>query len=276
MRKNFYLNIQLFAESEVTDETPTEEVENNEEAETSENAEADTDTKDNDKGEAEKKAKSDEDKKRKQNSENAQRRIQERLEKQEKENQRKLERAKRESYIDGVKKSTNGINKFTEKPIVDEDDVEEYEIMLELERKGKDPIADYYEAVKEKTRAQRQKREAEEKAKAEEEKFVNDDISNFRNKYGEETLQKLTTDEKFSKFADLFLGKKSTLADVYEGYLQIQAEIEAKAKDKVIEKESRRASSPGAPGKANETPKSLKDMTKEERHKYIMEIAGRY
>lgn len=275
MKKRFYLNIQLFAEGEETEETPTEQVENTEEND-SENAEAENKEENkSEKGdEAEKKAKDEEIKKRKENSENAQRRIQERLERQERENQKNLEKEKRKSYIDGVKKSTNGVNKFTEKPIVDEDDVEEYELMLELERKGKDPIADYYEAVKEKTRAERQRKLEEEQAKSKAENDLNADVDAFVKKYGKETAQKISNDEAFMDFANDFLGRVP-LTTVYEKYLAIQAKIEAKSDEKALEKDARRASSPGAPGKANETPKSFKDLTPEEFHKLSLEIAAR-
>lgn len=277
MKKNLILMLQLFAESE---ETPTEEAtptENVEEDNTEENTSEETETEETENKEekkVEEKKKTPEDEERERNKKNAQRRILERQKKQEEERSKQLETEKRKSYIEGVKKSTNGVNKFTEKPIVDEDDVEEYELMLELERKGKDPIADYHEAVKEKMRADKQRRLAEEQAKSKAESDLNEDVDAFIKKYGKETAQKIGNDEAFMDFANDFLGKVP-LTTVYEKYLAMQAKIESKSEEKALEKDARRASSPGAPGKANETPKSFKDLTPEEFHKLSLEIAAR-
>lgn len=280
MKKQLLLNIQLFADEEQTEDTPTEQVENNEEEKTSEenaeqevqNEEKESKTEETSKEPKAEKTPQDEEKER--NKKNAQRRILERQKKQEEVRQKQLNEEKRKSYIDGVKKSTNGVNKFTNNPIEDEDDVEEYELMLELEAKGKDPIADYYQAVKEKTRAQKQKQLQEIEAQQKQEQDLNADVDSFIQKYGEDTAQKIGSDEAFLDFANDLFGKVP-LSTIYEKYLAIQAKIETKSTEKVIEKEARRMSSPGAPGKGNETAKSWKDLTPEEFHKLSVEIASR-
>lgn len=276
MKKKLLLNLQWFAEDEdKTEDTPTEQVENeNVESEDSENGDSEESEKEEKKEEEKPKEKTPEELEKERNKKNAQRRILERQKKQEEERSKQVEVEKRKSYIEGVKKSTNGVNKFTEKPIVDEDDVEEYELMLELEAKGKDPIADYYEAVKEKIRAQKQQRIAEEQAKTKAEDDLSADVDAFIKKYGNETAQKIGNDEAFMDFANDFLGKVP-LTLVYEKYLAMQAKIETKSEEKAIEKDARRASSPGAPGKSNPTPKSFKDLTPEEFHKLSLEIAAR-
>lgn len=278
MKKQLLLNIQLFAEEEEQAEseaTPTEQVEE-QETEQIEAQEEQPNEEQAEEPKVEKKAENapkNEEKER--NKQNAQRRIQERQKRQEEERKKQFESEKRKSYIEGVKKSTNGVNKFTNQPIVDEDDVEEYELMLELESKGKDPIADYYQAVKEKTRAQKQKQLQEIEAQNKAEESRNADIDAFIDKYGIETAQKISSDDEFMEFADGMLGT-TPLTTIYEKFLAVQAKIEAKSEQKTIEKEARRMSSPGAPGKANTTPKDdWENLTPEEFHNLSVEIASR-
>lgn len=274
------LNIQLFAEDEAeeetsVEETPTEEVEEQEIEQNEAQEEQSDEEVEEDKKDEKKTENSPKNEEKERNKQNAQRRIQERQKRQEEERKKQFETEKRKSYIEGVKKSTNGVNKFTNNPIVDEDDVEEYELMLELEAKGKDPIADYYQAVKEKTRAQRQKQLQEIEEKNKEEQSRNADIDAFIDKYGMETAQKISSDDEFMEFADGMLGT-TPLTTIYEKFLAVQAKIEAKSEQKTIEKEARRMSSPGAPGKANTTPKDdWENLSQEEFHKLSVEIASR-
>ena len=172
-------------EQEETEPTEEDEVEDEEENPQESDAE-DEDNPDEEENQkkAKDKQKTPEDEAKKRNRENAQRRILERQQKQEEVKRKNLETEKRKAYIEGVKKSANGMNKFTNQPIVDDDDVEEYELMLELEAKGKDPINDYYQAVKEKNRAQRQKQLQEMENEARQKQNVDDDIDAFIQKYG--------------------------------------------------------------------------------------------
>ena len=153
MKDLLKLNLQLFAgeegENEPTDDDLVEnETIDTEDLEDFEDDEDDIDfddTEEDDEEVEEKKVDNDTVKKhvdnikhqKQQNYNNAKARI-------EKRRQEELAKAKREAYIEGIKKSTNGINTFTGQPIKDDVDVEVYETMCEMTEKGLDPVDDYY------------------------------------------------------------------------------------------------------------------------------------
>ena len=75
------------------------------------------------------------------NSENARRRR-------EAERQQELKKAR----YDAIKEAVDGINPYTNKPIVDDIDVEEYLQMKEIKKNGGDPLTDFSQHIKEKQR----------------------------------------------------------------------------------------------------------------------------
>lgn len=273
--KEFILNLQLFAED--TEDTPTEQVESkpsatNDEGEDEPNFN-DGEEQVQEEGTEEETSKKEKNPKTKasSNNANAQKRI---AQKKEEERKRQEEQKKREREITlkAYKDATNGINKFTNKPIEDEDDVEEYRIMLELDKAGKDPIEDYPQYIKEMRKKERetaQKKLEEERSKTlkmEEEQKAFDKI------YGQGAMAKAFQDEEFLKFATDMMNEGTTPKTAYRYYLSLKEnkekmndEIEKKAQDLAIEKDARRQASPGGlSGEGATKTKDFKNMSSEE------------
>lgn len=136
----------------------------------------------------------------------------------ERERQAELKKAR----IEGIKSVLKN-NPYTDKPIEDDSDVEEYLLMKKIEEDGKDPIIDYPEYVK------KQAREAARGAAKEQEKNdkVTRELEEFATAYPTVNVNDVLQDENFRSFAEEKLDKKS-LSEVYASYLEI-AEAELKA-----------------------------------------------
>lgn len=124
----------------------------------------------------------------------------------ERERQEEIKRAR----IEGIK-SVISTNPYTNKPIEDDSDVEEYLLMKQIEKDGKDPINDYPEYVKKQAR----ERVAQAQAKT---ANVTKELEEFSAVYPNVKINDVLQDTEFSAFADGKLGKMS-LALVYSQYL---------------------------------------------------------
>lgn len=242
------LLLQLFAQGE---QNPTEEVEAS-----SVDATEEVDFEEGTEEEAEETPETKPQQTKKQNNEYAQKRI--------KAKEQKLAEEKRKEFLRGVQTGGEGKNRFTGKNIVDEEDLAEFEIMLEMEEKGLDPVEDFLEYTKNKRREAKQAEAQRNQQEMEAEQKTQEDIDRFCEKYGKETAQNLFSNEEFKKFAEGFLGYVP-LTVIYEKFTETQAGFETHAEKLVMEKEARRKSSTGG---LTETPpparKSFKDMTREE------------
>lgn len=130
--------------------------------------------------------------------------------------ERELEEARRQARFEGIK-SVLKENPYTKKPIEDDADIEEYLLMQEIAKDGKDPVADYSEYAKKRAR---------EKASSQARKeAVNDKITKeleeFATVHPGVNVNDVLDDKMFKSFADGKLGKKS-LADVYREYLPLK------------------------------------------------------
>ena len=136
----------------------------------------------------------------------------------ERERQAELKKAR----FEGIKEVLTE-NPYTNKPIEDDSDVEEYLLMKQIEDDGKDPITDYPEYVK------KQAREAARGAAKEQEKNdkVTRELEEFTTAYPTVNVNDVLQDENFRSFAEEKLDKKS-LSEVYASYLEIE-EAELKA-----------------------------------------------
>lgn len=285
MKELVKFNLQLFAEDE-SEKEPTETVENEEIDETDdldEDFEEDDDF-DFDDTEDEEETEEVEDKKvsndkvkshvdniknqKKQNYNNAKARIERRR-------QEELNKAKREAYIEGIKKSTNGINSFTGEPIKDDADIEIYETMCEMSEKGLDPVDDFYKYTAEKRRNEKEQIRIQNEAKEKENEKLNTEIAEFINAYGEETLKKVLNDADFDEFSKDLVGAVP-LKVIYDKFLRVSAKTETKAEELAIKKDARRKSSSGALGKKSTTTSSILDLSPEEFQNAINEIARQY
>ena len=68
------------------------------------------------------------------------------------ERERDLKRAR----FDAIKETLNGINPYTQEEIKDDYDMEEYLVMKEMEKQGKDPVYDYSKFLKDKKKAEQE------------------------------------------------------------------------------------------------------------------------
>ncbi len=271
--KKLLFNLQLFGDD--ADDTPVEETETKpvEDTETEPEFEdtSDEETKET-KTEEEKKNEG----KKETNRKNAERRIAEKQKKeQEKKAKEEQEKKEREAYFKGLKKALGDKNPYTDKPIVDDEDLEEYEIMRELENKGKDPIEDYAEYIKQQKREAKQKEIA---AKADEEakeKFVADSISEVDKKYGDGTAAKYLQNENFKRMFSSALEAQAPLLETIENFMEIEKYIDEKSEDEVLNKDARRKSSPGSMGKGSPTQsKSISKMSSQEFNEYLEKEYG--
>ena len=272
--KKLNLYLQLFAEN--NEETPTEEVETNEELQKEETEEVDFEDSENvDDQEDNKENKEQEEKPKKstkntktENMLNAQRRLEEKQ-------RRKEQEIASQTKIDTVKKISGGKNKFTGEPIIDEYDVAEYEIMLEIEASGKDVLEEYPKIIKERQRQERLKIQKEQEEKEANDKRIQDDIASFNEKYGSDIANQILHDDEFIEFADDLLGLVP-LTTIYERYQNQKSLIEKKAEDKLLKKEARKRSSPGVPGNKQTKNFSFSDMTDEEFHEFVLSMSKKY
>ena len=179
--------------------------------------------------------------------------------------QEELNKAKREAYIEGIKKSTNGVNSFTGQPLKDEVDVEIYETMCEMSEKGLDPVEDYYKYTAEKRRTEKEQLRIQNEKKEQENQKLNGEISDFIKSY----------DAEFEEFSKDLVGA-IPLKTIYERFLKYNAKMEDKAEKLAIKKDARRKSSSGALGKKSKPSSSILDLSPEEFQKAINEIARQY
>lgn len=134
--------------------------------------------------------------------------------------ERELQAERKKARFEGIK-SVLTENPYTNKPIEDDSDVEEYLLMKKIEEDGKDPITDYPEYVK------KQAREAARGAAKEQEKNdkVTRELEEFATAYPTVNVNDVLQDENFRSFAEGKLDKKS-LSEVYASYLPFKAAIE--------------------------------------------------
>jgi hypothetical protein len=247
---------------ELEDEAEEEEIEEEVEDEGEENPEEETSEEPEDPKVVEKEREA----KKEQNRINAQR--------------RKEEKAKREAelekqgYNKALKEAVNGINPYTNKPITDDADMDIYLEMRELEKQGKDPVADYADFVAEKSRKAR----LEAQTKKQQEDYATKDIDAFSKEYPDIDVSKLLNDEHFNAFADGKLGAKP-LTEIYQNFLKFESFYEKKAEvqadEKAVKKFSRTQSAMGSmknPGEPKK--KSYLEMSDEEFEKELAKVKG--
>ncbi len=135
--------------------------------------------------------------------------------------ERELEEARRQARFEGIK-SVLKENPYTKKPIEDDADIEEYLLMQEIAKDGKDPIADYSDYAKKRAR---EKASSQARKEAVNDK-VTKELEEFATVHPSVNVNDVLGDEMFQSFADGKLGKKS-LADVYREYLPLKEAMAA-------------------------------------------------
>lgn len=182
----------------------------------------------------------------------------------EQERQRELSEARNKAIIEAL----DGKNPYTNEPMTDSVDVEEYLAMKEIEKKGGDPIADYSKVQKQKQKEEIAKNE---QARSQEE-WIKNDSEDFKSKHPEVDLGELVNNEIFQKFAEGKIGT-TPMAKIYENFIDFAKAYEKKAKIQAAQMVANKKASPGtltSPGQSENgfyTIEEVKKMSAEEMRK---------
>lgn len=177
------------------------------------------------------------------------------------ENARYAQMRREKTYRDGLREGLK-TNPFTGEKMVDDYDLEVYEVMEKLNKEGKDPLKEYPRYVMKKAKEENDKR----KMAEEHEKQVQEDIKKFNEQFPDVDLANLREDSDFVDYADGKWGRKD-LTEIYKGFLKIKKTSEEKKKPRAM---------PTSQSGKEETKKSISDMSEEEVHKLFAEKYGRY
>ena len=171
-----------------------------------------------------------EEKKPQDNSENARRRR-------EAERQAELKKTRYEA----IKEATDGVNPYTNEPMVDEVDIEEYLAMKEIAKKGGDPLKDFAKFTKDKQKEELKIKQQEE----EQDDWINKDYEDFRAKYPKVDLTELDKDENFKAFAEDKVGKVP-MSQIYASYQDLVSNIQKKERQEAARLVANAKASPGS------------------------------
>lgn len=146
-------------------------------------------------------------------------------------------RLKEEAYVKGMIEALGGENPYTGEKIEDSSDVEEYLMMRDLEKQGKDPVADFHKAVKQKAK--------DTATKEKEEQQRTQELQDFANKYPNVKMSELLANERFVKFAGKRVGNEA-LSDIYADYLSFTSDLESAVEQKQRVKSAKKKATPGS------------------------------
>jgi hypothetical protein len=158
--------------------------------------------------------------------------------------ERELTEAKEAAKLEGIMLALHGENPYTQKPMKDAHDVKEYLLMEEIAKGGGDPIADYPERVKERTRKEQEaaKTQTGQQRTAE---FIRKDRDAFIAANPDVEIGKLLEDKKFRVFSKARVGKEP-LSDIYADYIGFLGGINQEA-ERIAKREiAKSKASPGS------------------------------
>lgn len=143
--------------------------------------------------------------------------------------------------IKGIIEALDGKNPYTNEPINDATDVEEFMLMRQIEKDGGDPLSDFARYSKNKQR----EREELERQKVEQEQWFATDRDNFAKKYPDVSIEQLTQDDTFVEYAQGKIGQMP-LADIYAGYKHFVAKFTNNSKNMAAQMYANAQASPGS------------------------------
>lgn len=153
-------------------------------------------------------------------------------------------------------------NPYTGTVINDKTDIQVYENMYELDKSGKDPVADYAGYIADKQRQDEKEKLEKQKIQEEAEK----DIADFTNKYPDINLTELLENETFKDYIE---GKRKSLTTLYENYKKMENSFRNKAVDVAKQTIANSQSTPGSLGSGSDVTIDYNSMSKEEFEKYV-------
>ena len=163
---------------------------------------------------------------------------------------REAEHAKKieETRVQTVIETLGGVNPFTNEPMTDAADVEEYRLMKRIEKEGGDPVTDYAKYRKQADKEGAQKAEE----KATKDAWYASDRASFVKNHPDVNLDELIKDPNFQSYADGKVGRVP-LSDIYKGYTALTKAVDGKAKDLAAQALANRQASPGSAASSGAT-----------------------
>lgn len=184
--------------------------------------------------------------------------------------EKEAKETERKAYLQGQIDATK-VNPYTDEPIKDQLDFEQYAIMKELDERGLDPIKGFAKALAEKERSDRAKRDEEEKAakakEHEEMRKAQSEVDELTKAYPGIDTSELAKDPGFQEYAENKYGRW-TLKEIYEGW--IEEDYKAKRQARGAKVSAMPTSTPQGASRR----KSFSDMTDEEFIAYQRERFG--
>ena len=154
---------------------------------------------------------------------------------------RDQEQREKAAYERGIVEAYGGVNKFTEEKLVDSHDIQIFINMLEMEKKGLDPIKDYYKYSKEQSKIIEEKRQSTQKNA----EWFRKDADEFSKKYPDITIDQLKADSRFIKFSDGKIGNVP-LTKIYEDYSDFMVDVDKSAKTNAQKIVAKAKATPGS------------------------------
>lgn len=190
----------------------------------------------------EEKSNEDAEKEKQQSKKDNERFARERREKEAKE--REIKEVERKAYEKGLVEAVNGVNPYTNEPITDSHDIQEFLTMREIDRKGLDPIADYHKYLKQQAKEKENKQELNTRKEKDADWFRND-LQDFNTKHPDISLEKLQADTRFVKFSEGKVGNVP-LSKMYEDYTSLIAEFNQETDKKIRAAVAKALATPGS------------------------------
>ena len=184
--------------------------------------------------------------------------------------------AKAQARLEVVLAMTGGENPYTHEQIRDERDVQEYLTMLDIDKRGGDPIRDYNKIFKQQMRDQEVEAQ---KQEAQRQWYLSDHAA-FKAAYPDVDLEALKKDPDFLDYADGKVGRVP-LHQIYHGYKsmmdKITAGVEKKVTRAVAQQQAARQATPGSLSGSGEgdvffTREAVQKMSQKEVHENYDQI----
>lgn len=198
------------------------------------------------------------------------------IKRREAERREELQRVREQTIIETL----GGINPYTGEEMKDAEDVKQYLTMREIKARGGDPVGDYakYHKIMERERAQKEAEEEQKRTDEAERKAAHDrDVSAFREKYPDVSMQSMMNDAEFMAYAKGRVGKDASIYAVYDAYAAAKAaedaRVEQRAREMAAQMQANAKASPGtAVGQASEdaeyfTREQVQAMTQAQVHR---------
>ncbi|MBQ8717833.1 MAG: hypothetical protein IJY66_01030, partial [Clostridia bacterium] len=195
------------------------------------------------------------------------------IKRRESERREELQRVREQTIIETL----GGINPYTGEEMKDSEDVKQYLTMREIKARGGDPVGDYakYHTIMERERAQKAAEEEQKRTDEAERRAAHErDVSAFREKYPDVSMQSMMNDAEFMAYAKGRVGKDGSIYAVYDAYAAAKAaedaRVEQRAREMAAQMQANAKASPGtAKGEASTqvtryTPEMVRAMSKEE------------